>query len=79
MVFPSEKRMRRPELLTDSVLTTDLRNLALSYLAGGVSLVPCSAETKQPDSDLLPRDEEGKPTWKPYQTEPATRRRLPMV
>ena len=52
--------------------TTDLRNLALSYLAGGVSLVPCGAKTKQPDSNLLPRGEDGGATWKPYQTEPAT-------
>jgi hypothetical protein len=50
----------------------DLRDLALSYLAGGVSLVPCSPSTKRPDGDLLPKDEEGKPTWKPYQDKPAT-------
>lgn len=50
----------------------DLRNMALSYLAGGVSLVPCSPSTKRPDVDLLPKDEEGKPTWKPYQNKPAT-------
>ena len=56
----------------DETVDSDLRNLALSYLAGGVSLVPCSARTKQPDGDLLPRDEDGKPTWKPYQDKPAT-------
>jgi replicative DNA helicase len=50
----------------------DLRDLAQSYLAGGVSIVPCGADTKQPDCNLLPRDEEGKARWKPYQTEPAT-------
>jgi hypothetical protein len=50
----------------------DLRNLALSYLGGGVSLVPCSAKTKTPDFALLPTDETGKATWGPYQTEPAT-------
>jgi hypothetical protein len=49
-----------------------LRDLALSYLAGGVSLVPCSPRTKRPDVDLLPKDEEGKPTWKPYQNQRAT-------
>ena len=38
----------------------------------GYRLVPCSAETKQPDPNLLPRDEHGKPVWGPYQVEPPT-------
>jgi hypothetical protein len=46
--------------------------LALSYLAGGVSLVPCSPRTKRPEADLLPKDAARKPTWKPYQDKPAT-------
>ena len=50
----------------------DLKSSALDYLADGVSLVPCSAKTKQPDNNLLPTGEDGRPTWKPYQTEPAS-------
>jgi hypothetical protein len=58
--------------MPDVAVASDLEALTLSYRAGGVSLVPCSAKTKQPDPELLPRDEDGKATWKPYQTEPAT-------
>jgi hypothetical protein len=50
----------------------DLGPLFLGYLAGGVSLLPCSSKTKQPDPDLLPRDDTGKPVWKPYQDKAAT-------
>jgi len=57
---------------TPGATDIDLRHLALSYLAGGVSLVPCSPDTKQPDCSLLPRDQEGKARWKQFQTEPAT-------
>jgi len=49
----------------------DLLALSLQYLAGGLSLVPCSSQTKRPDNRLLPRDADGKPGWKPYQTHPA--------
>ena len=44
---------------------------ALRYLAGGLSLVPCSPKTKRPENRLLPRDGEGKPTWACYQQQPA--------
>jgi hypothetical protein len=50
----------------------DLERRALDYLAGGLSLVPCSHTTKQPAPELLPRDESGKPVWGPYQVEPPT-------
>jgi len=50
---------------------TDLLALALGYAQGGLSLLPCLSKNKKPDSRLLPRDKDGKPTWKPYQTEPA--------
>lgn len=50
----------------------DLQTLALAYLAGGVSLVPCSSKTKQPDFNLLPKDNTGKATWEPYQAERPT-------
>ena len=47
-------------------------HLALQYLSGGLSLVPCSAKTKRPDPSLLPRDENDKPVWGPYQEHPPT-------
>ena len=47
-------------------------HLALQYLSAGLSLVPCSAETKRPDPSLLPRDENDKPVWGPYQEHPPT-------
>ena len=50
----------------------DLEALALAYLAGGLSLVPCSDKTKRPEPSLLPRDESGKPGWRPYQDKAAT-------
>ena len=42
----------------------NLSELAAGYLAGGLSLVPTSAQTKRPDPELLPRDEAAKPGWK---------------
>ena len=50
----------------------DLAALALGYLAGGLSLVPCSDKTKKPEPELLPKDENGKAVWTPYQTESAS-------
>ncbi len=44
--------------------------LALAYLRSGLSLVPCSHQTKRPDPKLLPLDDEGKPGWKVYQERP---------
>ena len=38
----------------NSTATAGLLDAALSYLAGGLSLLPCSHETKRPDPDLLP-------------------------
>ena len=57
--------------MTTATAPTALSELAPRYLAGGLSLVPCSAETKRPDPELLPRDENGKPGWKVYQEHPA--------
>ena len=45
---------------------------ALAYLAGGISLVPCSSKDKKPENRLLPRDPDGKPVWKPFQSAPPT-------
>jgi hypothetical protein len=50
----------------------ELSELALQYLAGGLSIMPCSAKTKRPDLDLLPRDKNNKPGWKGYQSKPAS-------
>jgi hypothetical protein len=50
--------------MADTTTQAGLSELALQYLAGGVSILPCSAETKQPDFALLPTDENGKATWK---------------
>ncbi len=50
----------------------NLKTLALGYVAGGLSLVPCSPKTKQPEFSLLPRGKDGKPHWEQYQTERAT-------
>ncbi len=55
----------------ESTIQHDLADLAVAYLRGGLSLVPCSNETKRPDPRLLPLNEEGKPGWKCYQKRPA--------
>ncbi len=41
---------------------TALRNLAIAYARGGLSLLPCSHVDKRPDAALLPNG-----NWKPYQ------------
>jgi hypothetical protein len=56
--------------MTTATQPGNLSELAPRYLAGGLSLVPCSAETKRPDNRLLPRDEAGRATWAPYQQNP---------
>ncbi len=51
-----------------SATTASLLDLALGYVRGGLSLVPCSTRDKRPLMALLPRDPStNKPTWKPYQ------------
>ena len=40
---------------------------ALHYRAAGLSVIPANPRTKQPYFKLLPKNAEGKPTWKPYQ------------
>jgi len=42
--------------------TIDLLPLALDYARRGLSLLPCLSKNKKPDSRLLPRDKDGKPT-----------------
>ena len=46
---------------------------ALHYVALGWSLLPLNTASKHPHSTLLPRDETGKPTWKPLTFRPASR------
>ena len=58
--------------MNSTVTGGTLLDVALGYLTGGLSLVPCSPRTKRPENALLPKDENGKPTWKPYQTAPAS-------
>ena len=48
----------------------DFTEACRAYRQGGLSLVPVSEEDKLPRSDLLPRNEQGKATWKPFQTNP---------
>jgi hypothetical protein len=38
-----------------------------SCIRAGISVIPVDHTTKRPASRLLPKDENGKPTWKPYQ------------
>jgi len=44
-----------------------LLSSARVYVAAGISVIPCSHRTKRPVDELLPLNEEGKPTWKPFQ------------
>jgi len=48
-----------------------LQSLAQDYLAGGISLVPIDHTSKLPAMALLPVVD-GKASWKPYQTTPAS-------
>jgi hypothetical protein len=41
---------------------------ARRYHALGFSVVPLEAGQKRPDASVLPVDDEGKPTWAPFQT-----------
>lgn len=57
-------------------VSSQLLDMALAYLAGGVSLVPIDRRTKQPFFALLPTqnlpDGRSQPTWKPYQARRAS-------
>lgn len=44
-----------------------LLNRALALAGGGVSVVPCSVQEKQPFFGVLPRNPEGKRVWGPFQ------------
>jgi hypothetical protein len=47
-------------------------NAALQYHAAGFSVFPLRPRSKYPHGDLLPKDAEGKATWKPFQQQRAT-------
>ena len=53
-------------------ITFDVRTIAESYVAGGLSIIPIAAGSKRPDTELLPRmydDSKGRTvaTWRPFQ------------
>lgn len=41
---------------------------ALACIKAGVSIIPIDHTTKRPATRLLPKDEDGKATWKPFQS-----------
>jgi hypothetical protein len=43
-----------------------------SYLAHHLSIIPADHKTKKPLMAALPKDEDGEPTWKPYQERQAS-------
>jgi hypothetical protein len=45
----------------------ELLSAALACIKGGLSLIPIDYATKRPAMHLLPKGDDGKPTWKPYQ------------
>ncbi len=49
--------------------TTAMVSAALAFISAGVSIIPIDHTTKRPAMNLLPKGEDGKPTWKPFQTQ----------
>ncbi len=47
-------------------MTTSLHEEAQRFRAGGVSVFPGKSGSKLPHGALLPRNDEGTPTWNPY-------------
>lgn len=48
-------------------MSNDLLSAALATIRAGVSIIPIDHQTKRPAANLLPRNDEGKATWKPHQ------------
>ena len=48
-------------------MNADLLSAALACIRAGISVIPIDHATKRPAMHLLPKGEDGKPTWKPYQ------------
>ncbi|MBA7517366.1 hypothetical protein ES705_09419 [subsurface metagenome] len=57
--LPGEGPGEKPE---NPILTA-----ALDLVAEGISVIPLRARSKEPAFEVLPRGEDGKPTWKEYQ------------
>ena len=59
-------------------MNDELLCAALACIKAGVSIIPIDHTTKRPATRLLPKGEDGKPTWKPFQNaiadEPTVRR-----
>jgi len=45
-----------------------ISTVTVDFINSGMSIIPIDHTSKRPAADLLPRNDEGKPTWKPYQT-----------
>jgi DNA-binding transcriptional ArsR family regulator len=59
-----------PSARMDSKRANPILEQAKKYVAAGLSVIPIKTDgTKSPKSSCLPRDDEGKPTWAPYQKE----------
>ena len=55
--------------MTITTETTDTEAAALACIRAGLSIVPIDNRTKRPAMHLLPKGDDGKPTWEPYQSE----------
>src|SRR5438876_12359360 len=51
-----------------AIVKPDLLSAALACIKAGVSIIPIDHKTKKPAWWLLPKDENGKPHWKPFQS-----------
>lgn len=51
-------------------MTEDLLAAALNCIRAGLSIIPIDQTTKCPAMQVLPKDENRKPIWKPYQQQP---------
>jgi len=54
----------------------DVLSLAQRYLRFGFSLVPLDPQSKEPAMEVLPRGDDGKPTWAPFQQRKPTEEEL---
>jgi len=49
-------------------MTTEALDLALQLAQRGISIIPIRTDgSKAPDGECLPRSEDGRPTWTPFQ------------
>jgi putative DNA primase/helicase len=52
-----------------AIADSEILAAALACIRAALSIVPIDHRTKRPAMHLLPKGEDGKPTWKPYQSE----------